>query len=84
MTALVSHNRALAWHFPLRRARKGGAGNTTDRWQDKGARCVRLFGRVLSRGYVTNSRGVLDKRSLRQQRYGNKFNSFTRCAGLLT
>ena len=82
--AAKSHNRVLAWHGVTLRARKDGAGNTTDRWQDKGARCARLFGRVFSRGYVTNSRCAPDKRRLRQQRYGNKFNSFTRCAGLLT
>lgn len=79
--AVKSHNRVLAWYSVSLRARKGGAGNTTDRWQDKGARCARLFGRVFSRGYVTNSRGAPHKRSLLQYRYGNKFNIFTRCAG---
>ena len=34
-----------------------------------------------SRGYVKNSRGSQDKRSLHQHRYGNKFNILTRCAG---
>jgi hypothetical protein len=84
MMAVVPHTRALACLGELRRAHKAGIGNTTDRWQDKGARCARLFGRVFSRGYVTNSRGAPEKRRLRQQRYGNRFNSFTRCAGLLT
>jgi hypothetical protein len=82
--ATKSRNRVPAWPSELRRARKGGAGNTTDRWQDKGTRCARLCGREFSRGYVTNSRGAPDKRSQRQHLYGNKFNSFTRCAGLLT
>jgi hypothetical protein len=82
--AAKSHNRVLAWHGETLRARKGGAGNTTDRWQDKGARCALRFGRVFSRGYVTNSRGAPEKRSLHQHRYGNKLNAFTRCAGLLT
>ena len=84
MMETVSFKRVTAKHSASRRVLGGGSGHTTDRWQDKGARCARLFGRVFSRGYVTNSRGVLDKRRLRQQRYGNKFNSFTRCAGLLT
>jgi hypothetical protein len=74
------HNRVLAWHGVSLRARKGGADNTTDRWQDKGARCARLFGRVFSRGYVPNSRGAPEKRSLHHHRYGNKFNILTRCA----
>jgi hypothetical protein len=82
--AAKSHNRVLAWHGVTLRVRKDGAGNTTDRWQDKGARGVLAVDRVFSRGYVTNSRCAPDKRRLRQQRYGNKFNSFTRCAGLLT
>jgi hypothetical protein len=80
----VSFNRVKARHRALWRVSRGGTGHTTDRWQDKGARCVRLFGRVLSRGYVTNSRGAPDKRNLRQQRCGNKINTVTRCAGLLT
>jgi hypothetical protein len=78
--ATKSHNRVLAWHGVTLRVRKDGAGNTTDRWQDKGARCARLFGRVFSSGYVTNSRGVPDRRSLHQHRYSNKFNILTRCA----
>jgi hypothetical protein len=84
MTALVRHNLSLEWNGAWWRARKGGAGNTTDRWQDKGARCARLFGRVFSMVYVMISRGAPDTRSLLQHLYGNKFNSFTRCAGLLT
>jgi hypothetical protein len=81
MIAVVSHNRTLALYGVLLRARKGESGNTTDRWQDKGARCARLFGRVFSRGYMTNSRGAPGKRSLHQHRYGNRFNILTRCAG---
>ena len=80
----VSFNHLKAWHRALRSVSRGGTGHTTDRWQDKEARCARLFGRVFSRGHVKNSRCAPDKRRLRQQRYGNKFNSFTRCAGLLT
>jgi hypothetical protein len=78
------HNRVLAWHGVSLRARKGGADNTTDRWQDKGARCAPGSGRVCSRVYVTSSRGAPNKRSLPHYRYGNTFNSVTRCAGLLT
>jgi hypothetical protein len=80
--AAKSHNRVLAWHGVSLRARKGGAGNTTDRWQDKGARCARLFGRVFSEGYVTNWRCVRARCSLWQQRSANKFNTIVRCAGL--
>jgi hypothetical protein len=80
MMAVVPHTRALACLGELRRAHKAGIGNTTDRWQDKGARCALRFGCVFSRGYVTNSRGVPDKRSLHQHRYSNKFNILTRCA----
>jgi hypothetical protein len=80
----VSFNRLKGRHRALWRVSRGGTGHTTDRWQDKGARCMRLFGRVFSNGYVTNSRGAPEKRSQRQHLYGNKFNSFTRCAGLLT
>lgn len=82
--AAIARNRRLARHGVSWNARGGSAGNTTDRWQDKGARCALRFGCVFSRGYVTNSRCAPDKRSQRQQRYRNKFNSFTRCAGLLT
>jgi hypothetical protein len=82
--AAKSHDLVLAWHGVSLRARKGGAGNTTDRWQDKGARCARLFGRVFSRVYVTNVRGALARCSLWQQRTASKFHIIVRCAGLLT
>jgi hypothetical protein len=84
MIVVVSHIRVLAWQGVLWRAHEAGIGNTTDRWQDKGARCMRLFGRVFSSGYVTNSRGAPEKRSLHQHRYGNKFNIFARCTSSLT
>ena len=83
MMVVMSHNRALAWYGVLWRAHKGGTGNITDRWQDKEARCARLFGRVFSKGYLTNSRGAPEKRSLHQQRYSNKLNIFPRCASSL-
>jgi hypothetical protein len=82
MMAVVPHTRVLAWQGVLWRAHEAGIGNTTDRWQDKEARCARLFGRVFSEGYVTNWRCARARCSLWQQRSANKFNTIVRCAGL--
>jgi hypothetical protein len=79
--AAKSHDRVLAWHGVSLRARKGGAGNTTDRWQDKEARCALAVGCLISRGYVTNSRCAPEKRSLRNQRFINLYSTFARCVG---
>ena len=83
MTETVSFNRVKAWHRALWRVSRGASGNITDRWQDKGARGARLFGRVFSRVYVTNSRCALVKRGPLQQRSPNCFNVISRCVGLL-
>jgi hypothetical protein len=78
----LAFNRVTAWHGASRSAQRGRPGNTTERWQDKGARGALAVGRVISRGYLPNSRCATVKRSLRQQRSPNKFNVFARCAGL--
>jgi hypothetical protein len=78
--AAMSHNRVLAWPSELRRVQKVVIGHTTDRWQDKGARCALAVGCVFSRGDVANSRCALDIRSLRHQQFPNLYNIFARCA----
>jgi hypothetical protein len=80
MIVMVCHNRVLAWNGASWRARKGGAGNTTDRWQDKEARGALGVGCVFSRGYGAKSNRVCHKRGLRLRRSFNKFNAFARCA----
>jgi hypothetical protein len=80
MIVVVSHIRVLAWQGVLWRAHEAGIGNTTDRWQDKGARGVLGVGRVFSRGYGAYSHRVCHKRSLRHFRFLISFNYFARCA----
>jgi hypothetical protein len=82
MIVVVSHIRVLAWQGVLWRAHEAGIGNTTDRWQDKGARCVSLSGRVISRVYGAKSHRVWHKRSLRIFRLPIEFKCLTRCVGL--
>jgi hypothetical protein len=80
MMAAGTCNRKSAWHGGSWSVQRGGSGQTTDRWQDKGARGVLSVGRVISRGYGANSRGELHECSLRLRRYANTFNIFARCA----
>ena len=80
MMAVVPHTRALACLGELRRAHKAGIGNTTDRWQDKGARGVLGVGCVISSGYGANSHRARHKRSLRHFRLPIEFNCLARCA----
>jgi len=74
--------RSLACTVALWSARRGEQGNTTARWQDKGARCAPRFGCAFSRTYVANSRGAPDWRSLRLRRFHKQISAIARCAVL--
>ncbi len=64
-----------SWRTPT-----GEPGNTTARWQDKGARCAPEFGRAFSRAYVENSRGAPDRRGLRLWKILKQISMIVRCA----
>ena len=79
MTALRL-NRGLAGSSASWSALRGKQGNTTARWQDKGARCAPWFGCAFSRGYGAISRGAPDRRSLRIGAIPREIIALTRCA----
>ncbi len=72
--------RSLACPVASWRAQTGKQGNTTARWQDKGARCAPWFGRAFSRAYAANSQGAPDRRSLRLPRFSKIIRAKARCA----
>ena len=79
MTALRT-DRGLAGSSASWSAWRGKQGNTTARWQDKGARCAPWFGCAFSRAYAVNSRGAPDRRSLRLPRFSKIIRAMARCA----
>lgn len=60
---------------------QGKRSNTTERWQDKGARCALRFGRVFSGPYAAILRGAPVLRSLRPLQFHKKISVVARCAG---
>ena len=81
MTALRT-DRGLAGSSASRSAWRGKQGNTTARWQDKGARCAPRFGCAFSRTYAAISRGAPDRRSLRLRPFHKQISAIARCAVL--
>lgn len=75
-------DRGLAGSSASWSAWRGKQGNTTARWQDKGARCAPRFGCVFSMAYAVNSRGALARRSLRIRRFPKQISAIARCAVL--
>lgn len=63
-------------------ARKGGMGNTTGGWQDKGPRGAAVGGRVASIVYAAISRGAGFSRTSRPHCFTSIFTGLMRCAVL--